>query len=114
MGAVKLLKTSAGWQQINISLLFFSCLKTDINHLSGLFVKVMLGYDVIRPTRGAHMIHSKPGFKSSSKGLRALAFACLMVGSLSIANAASIPADLREILVLNRLGFGHRPGDIEQ
>jgi hypothetical protein len=60
------------------------------------------------------MIHSKPGFKSSSKGLRALAFACLMVGSLSIANAASIPADLREIHVLNRLGFGPRPGDIEQ
>ena len=115
MGAVKLLKTSAGRQQTNISLLFFSCLKTDINQFPGLFVKVVLEYDVIRPTREAHMIHFKPGFKSSSKGLRALWSAFLMVGSLiSIANAASIPADLREVHVLNRLGFGPRPGDIEK
>ncbi len=61
------------------------------------------------------MIHFKPGFKSSSKELRALWSACLMVGSLiSIANASSIPANLREVHVLNRLGFGPRPGDIEQ
>jgi len=115
MGALKLLKTSAGPQQTNISLLFFSCLKTDINHLPGLFVKVVLEYDVIRPTKEAHMIHFKPGSKSSLKGLRALWSAFLMVGSfISIANAASIPADLREVHVLNRLGFGPRPGDIEQ
>ena len=32
----------------------------------------------------------------------------------STAKAASIPLDLREIHVLNRLGFGPRPGDIER
>src|SRR6266536_6303954 len=79
MGALKLLKTSAGPQQTNISLLFFSCLKTDINHHPGLFVKVVLEYDVIRPTKEAHMIHFKPGSKSSLKGLRALWSAFLIV-----------------------------------
>jgi uncharacterized protein (DUF1800 family) len=61
------------------------------------------------------MIHLTPVSKRNSTGLVALWSILLMVGVLvSAGNAASIPADLREIHVLNRLGFGPRPGDIEQ
>jgi uncharacterized protein (DUF1800 family) len=38
----------------------------------------------------------------------------LASGLISIAKAASIPAELREIHLLNRLGFGPRPGDVER
>ncbi|MEX0801926.1 MAG: DUF1800 family protein [Candidatus Binatia bacterium] len=53
--------------------------------------------------------------KSTSRWFAPFLSAFLIIGSLvSIANADSIPADLREIHVLNRLGFGPRAGDIER
>ena len=61
------------------------------------------------------MIHFKPGSKLGSKGRAAFWAAFLIAGSLiPIANAADISTELREVHVLNRLGFGPRPGDIEQ
>ena len=38
----------------------------------------------------------------------------LLAAPLSASEAGSIPADLREMHLLNRLGFGPRPGDVER
>jgi hypothetical protein len=52
---------------------------------------------------------------SNSRWLTALRYAFLVTGFfISIVNADIIPADLQEVHVLNRLGFGPRPGDIER
>src|ERR1700745_4530608 len=37
---------------------------------------------------------------------------CVLLGSTI--NSASMPSDLREVHLLNRLAFGPRPGDIER
>lgn len=61
------------------------------------------------------MLSSKP--VAACRPVRSALFWSLLVliGCLvSVASAASIPSDLREIHVLNRLAFGPSPGDIER